>query len=112
MTAFCKRAAYAHQLNHNLLEIGFEGAIERVKELEAYWEANKRPVGPLHGLPVTMKDQFHVEGMGTTMGYAGWIENFEGNKTSELRYRAQSELVRKLQSLGVVVIAKVLCLSF
>jgi amidase len=54
-----------------------------------------------------MKDQFHVKGMGTTMGYFGWIGSFEGNKSSELKYRAESELVRKLESLGAIVIAKV-----
>jgi amidase len=60
----------------------------------------------LHGLPITLKDQFHVKGMGTTMAYVGWIDSFEGNKSSELKYRAESELVRKLESLGAIVIAK------
>ncbi|KAK5660619.1 hypothetical protein OQA88_13183 [Cercophora sp. LCS_1] len=53
-----------------------------------------------------MKDQFHVKGMGTTMGYVGWIDSFEGDKTSDLKCRAESELVRKLESLGAIVIAK------
>ncbi len=106
-TAFCKRAAYAHQLNQNLLQIGFYKAIERAKTLDAYWETNRRPMGPLHGLPVTMKDQFHVKGMGTTMGYVGWIDSFEGNKSSDLMHQVESELVQRLQSLGAIVIAKV-----
>lgn len=28
-------------------------------------------MGPLHGLPVSLKDQFHVKGVETTMGYVG-----------------------------------------
>ncbi len=40
---------------------------------------------------------------------AGWIDSFEGNKSSELKNRAESELVRRLESLGAIVIAKVSC---
>ncbi|KAF7594201.1 Acetamidase [Aspergillus hancockii] len=29
---------------------------------------HKEPIGPLHGLPVSLKDQFHVKGVETTMG--------------------------------------------
>ncbi|KAK0732059.1 amidase signature domain-containing protein [Lasiosphaeris hirsuta] len=105
-TAFCKRAAYAHQLNHNLLEIGFDSAIEQAKSLDVFREVHHRPAGPLHGLPITMKDQFHVKGMDTTMGYVGWIDSFEGNKSSERKHRDESEIVRKLRSLGAIVIAK------
>ncbi|KAL1842570.1 hypothetical protein VTJ49DRAFT_4853 [Mycothermus thermophilus] len=107
VSAYCKRAAYAHQLNKTLLEIGFDRALERAQELDAFKRTHGRTVGPLHGLPVTMKDQFHVKGMGTTMGYVGWIDTFEGDKYSKRKYRAESELVRYLESLGAVIIAKV-----
>jgi amidase len=53
-----------------------------------------------------MKDQFHVKGMGTTMGYVGWIGSFQGDKTSDLECRAESELVRKLEELGAIIFAK------
>jgi amidase len=81
--------------------------LSEAKALDDFWKTHQRPVGPLHGLPVTMKDQFHVKGMGTTMGYVGWVDSFEGNKSSELKYQAESELVRRLESLGAIVIAKV-----
>ncbi|KAI1334275.1 amidase signature domain-containing protein [Xylariaceae sp. FL0016] len=105
-TAFCKRAAYGHQLNNNLLEIGFEQAFERAKILDEFFEAYGHTVGPLHGLPITAKDQFHVKGMITTMGYVGWIDSFEGNKSSHLKYNAESEIIRELESLGGIIIAK------
>ena len=35
-TAFCKRVAYAHQLNQNLLQIGVDDAIERAKMLDIF----------------------------------------------------------------------------
>ncbi|CDO71742.1 hypothetical protein BN946_scf184920.g26 [Trametes cinnabarina] len=30
-------------------------------------------MGPLHGLPISLKDQFCIKGLETIMGYAGWI---------------------------------------
>ncbi|KAI5861637.1 amidase signature domain-containing protein, partial [Durotheca rogersii] len=102
--AFCKRAAYGHQLNHNLLEINFEPAIERAEWMDDYYEKWKHPIGPLHGLPITMKDQYHVKGMGTTMGYVGWIDTFEG--VSPPKPDIQSVIVRELEALGAIIIAK------
>ncbi len=75
--------------------------------MDKYWKTHRRTVGPLHGLPITLKDQFHVKGMVTTMAYVGWTDTFEGDKSSTLKYRMESEIVRGLQSLGAVVIAKV-----
>lgn len=63
-------------------------------------------MGPLHGLPVSLKDQFHVKGIETTMGYVGWINTFEG-KPNDPRYKTEeSELVRELRSLGAVLYCK------
>ncbi|GJP92913.1 hypothetical protein CAN33_0023340 [Aspergillus niger] len=73
--AFCHRAAIAHQLVNCLHEIFFEDAIQVAKELDEHLAATGKPKGPLHGLPVSLKDQFHVKGVDTTMGYVGWIES-------------------------------------
>ena len=54
-----------------LHEIFFDAALRDAEELDAYFEENGHPVGPLHGLPVSLKDQFHVKGVETTMGYVG-----------------------------------------
>lgn len=32
---------------------------------------HKKPIGPLHGVPMTLKDQFDVKGHDTTLGYVG-----------------------------------------
>ncbi|KAK5449281.1 hypothetical protein LTS15_008823 [Exophiala xenobiotica] len=96
--AFCKRAAFAHQLNTNLLEINFDAALARARELDDFFSAHDMPVGPLHGLPVSLKDQFHIKGLDTSMGYIGWI----GKERP-----VESELVRQLVDLGAIPIAKV-----
>ncbi|KAI5918223.1 amidase signature domain-containing protein [Camillea tinctor] len=106
VTAFCQRAAYGHQLNSNLLEINFEGAVKRAEALDKYRNDNGKLIGPLHGLPVTLKDQYHVKGMGTTMAYVGWIDTFEGDPASPLKGCEESQIVHELESLGAVIIAK------
>lgn len=89
-----------------LHEIFFEEAIEDAKRLDAFFEENGKPVGPLHGLPVSLKDQFHVKGVETTMGYVGWIGTFEGKKDDPRRGTVESELVRELRNLGAVLYCK------
>jgi amidase len=63
-------------------------------------------VGPLHGLPVSLKDQFHVKGVETTMGYVGWIGTFQGKKHDPRFRKEESELVRELRNLGAVLYCK------
>lgn len=60
--AFCHRAAIAHQLVNCLHEIFFDQAIAEAEKADKYFAEHKRPVGVLHGLPVSLKDQFHVKG--------------------------------------------------
>ncbi|KAJ6192429.1 amidase signature domain-containing protein [Bipolaris maydis] len=114
--AFCKRAAYGHQMvcatsvlpaSLNLLEVGFSVALERARELDAYYKQHGKPVGPLHGLPITLKDHFHVKGMETCFAYVGWVGTFEGQIGTGKERVFRSELIEELVSLGAVVIGKV-----
>ncbi|KAL1985127.1 hypothetical protein VTN96DRAFT_8256 [Rasamsonia emersonii] len=75
--AFCKRAALAHQLVNCALEFFHEAALAQAKELDEYFEKNKKPVGPLHGLPISLKDQFRIKGIETSMGYVAWLGKYE-----------------------------------
>lgn len=54
-----------------MLETFFDAAIEDAKKLDAYFAEHGVPAGPLHGLPISLKDQFHVRGVETSMGYVG-----------------------------------------
>ncbi|KAL4732182.1 hypothetical protein ACLX1H_001190 [Fusarium chlamydosporum] len=104
-TAFCKRAAVAHQLNNCLHEIFFNPAFERAKYLDNYLAKHKKPLGPLHGLPISLKDQFHVKGVDTSMGYVGWIGGNLG-VSEENTHKVESQIVTELLSLGAVLYCK------
>ncbi|KAJ5650657.1 uncharacterized protein N7484_004380 [Penicillium longicatenatum] len=104
--AFCHRAALAHQFVSCLHEIFFDAAIEDAKKLDAYFAEHKAPIGPLHGLPVSLKDQFHVKGVETTMGYVGWINTFQGQSNDPRWTVEESELTRELRNLGAVLYCK------
>jgi amidase len=73
--------------------------------LDDYYHENKRPWGPLHGLPVSLKDQFHIDGVDTFMGYAGWIGTQGGHRDKEKT--RESDIVKVLHALGAVLYCKV-----
>ncbi|KIW71755.1 hypothetical protein PV04_03889 [Phialophora macrospora] len=104
--AFCHRASLAHQLVNCLHETFFDAALASAKELDEYYAQNKKTVGPLHGVPVSLKDQFHVKGVETTMGYVGWIGTFEGKPDDPRKGTYESEMVRELRALGAVLYCK------
>ncbi|KAI8995604.1 general amidase [Trametes punicea] len=75
-TAFYKRAIIAHQLVNCLTEIFVERALARAAELDDHLKQTGEVVGPLHGLPVSLKDQICIKGLETTMGYASWVGKY------------------------------------
>ncbi|KAL3482483.1 Acetamidase [Aspergillus californicus] len=75
--SFCKRAALAQQLTNCALEFFPEDALAQAKELDEYYNKNKKPIGPLHGLPISLKDQLRVKGHETSMGYVSWLGKYD-----------------------------------
>jgi amidase len=73
VTAFCKRAAIAQQCVNCLTEIMFGEALARARECDAYLKKEGKPIGPLHGLPISLKDSFNVKGTQATIGYVSFI---------------------------------------
>jgi amidase len=72
--AYCKRAAIAHQLVNCLAEILFKQALERAQHLDDYYKSTGgKTLGPLHGVPISFKDQFNIKGFETAMGYIGYL---------------------------------------
>ncbi|KAI1146361.1 amidase signature domain-containing protein [Nemania diffusa] len=105
-TAFCKTAAIAHQINNCLHEIFFQQALERAAWLDAQFSSQGVTIGPLHGLPISLKDQFHIKGVDTTMGYVGWIGGNLGIGDPKQAHQVESQLTTELLSLGAVLYCK------
>ena len=75
----------------------FDSALETAKRLDQHLERTGEVVGPLHGLPVSLKDNFQVEGVDSTVGFTRWV----GQPATE-----NSAMVDLLTSLGAVVYIK------
>ncbi|PGH30779.1 hypothetical protein GX50_06453 [[Emmonsia] crescens] len=95
--AYIKRATVAHQLTNALTEIVFEEALAQARKLDKSFKDTGKVKGPLHGVPVTLKDQFNIKGVDTTLGYVG---------RSFSPAAEDAVLVQILKSLGAIVIAK------
>ncbi|KAL8852538.1 MAG: hypothetical protein Q9221_002534 [Calogaya cf. arnoldii] len=67
-TAYCKRAAIANQLTSCLTECLFASALARAAFLDAYLDRTSQTLGPLHGLPISVKDTFDIKGIDSSVG--------------------------------------------
>jgi amidase len=74
-TAFCKRAAIAQQLTNCLSEILFLPAIERAHALDVEYKRTGKTRGPLHGIPISLKDTFNIKGYDSSIGIASLAAN-------------------------------------
>ncbi|BCS18606.1 uncharacterized protein APUU_11434S [Aspergillus puulaauensis] len=72
--AFCKTAAVAQQLTNCLTEILFDEAIMRAKDLDTYFQQTGKLKGPLHGLPISIKDNFNIVGHDSTIGFTSLVD--------------------------------------
>lgn len=97
-TAFCKRAAIAGQFTNCLTEVNYAQAIQRAKELDQHIQKTGTPVGPLHGLPISVKDSFGVKGLQSTLGCVNLLDK---NPLTE-----NAPLVQILMDLGAIVHVK------
>ncbi|KAF2171234.1 hypothetical protein M409DRAFT_50700 [Zasmidium cellare ATCC 36951] len=67
-SAFCKRAAIAHQLTFCLTEFYMQEALEQAKQLDEHMERTGKVVGPLHGVPISIKEMVPVKGQLLSLG--------------------------------------------
>ncbi len=74
----------------------FDEARARARELDDAYARGDVP-GPLHGVPITVKEQFRVAGTQITLGAKNRIGNV---------YDTEGPLVRKLREAGAVILGK------
>ncbi|KAM9932215.1 hypothetical protein OXX80_008149 [Metschnikowia pulcherrima] len=97
--AFCHRASVAHQLTNCLSEVFFDAAINQAEEMDLFQKESGTTLGPLHGLPIAMKDNFNIKGEATTVGIVNWC--FKPEKAT-----SDSSLVEMLREMGAVFYVK------
>ncbi|EAW08620.1 amidase [Aspergillus clavatus NRRL 1] len=97
VSAYIKRAAIAHQLTNCITEIVFDDALEKARQLDRFCKETGELKGPLHGIPITLKDQFNIKGIDSTLGYVG---------RSYCPAQEDAVLVQMLEKMGAVIIAK------
>ncbi|KAK5103999.1 hypothetical protein LTR62_003713 [Meristemomyces frigidus] len=71
-TAFCKRTAVAHQVTNCLTVIMFDNALKQAKKLDDHFSRTGTTLGPLHGLPISLKDNFNIIGYRSSVGFCAW----------------------------------------
>lgn len=82
--AFCKRSAIAQQLTSCLTETMYDIALLRAKQLDEYLHSTGKTTGPLHGVPISLKETFNVEGVNSSMGLVCFLDNPPAPQNSPL----------------------------
>ncbi|KAF2416538.1 acetamidase [Tothia fuscella] len=97
LSSYIRRAVEAHQQTNCLTEVFFEDALKDAARLDEHFQRHGTLIGPLHGVPVTLKDQFDVKGFDSTIGYV-----------ARAFHPAQEDsvLVKILRDLGAIILAK------
>ncbi|KAF7875271.1 hypothetical protein EAF04_002443 [Stromatinia cepivora] len=81
--AFCMASAVAHQATNCLAWSMYDSALSLAAELDAHMEATGKPVGPLHGLPISVKEHLYLIDTPSTSGFVAWANNFCTSKEQE-----------------------------
>lgn len=81
----------------SLTEVCFDESLVFSRTLDEHLNHEHRLFGPLHGVPTTLKDQFNIKGLDTTLGYVGRAFHPAEDDAA---------LVKMLRSLGAVILAK------
>ncbi|KAJ1306957.1 hypothetical protein OPQ81_007937 [Rhizoctonia solani] len=97
VAAFIEQAIKAHEFTNCLTEILFEPALKAAKELDDHFDQTGQLRGPLHGVPLTFKDQYEIEGYDSTIGFTHWTDRHA---------KQDAELVAQARALGGIIIAK------
>ena len=72
ITAFLRRAGIAQALTNCITELLPERAIVRAKLLDEYYKEHGKPIGPLHGLPISVKEHIGMKGLTLNAGFISW----------------------------------------
>jgi amidase len=95
--AYCHSATVAHQLTNCLSDLLYHEAITTAKRLDEHFRQTGKPVGPLHGLPISVKDNIHVKGTDSCLGVVSLVDIIDNE---------DSTIVSKIRKLGGIPFCK------
>lgn len=72
--AFLRRAGLAQKVTNCVTELLPERALTRAKFLDDYLAENRKPIGPLHGLPISVKEHVGMKGLNLNAGFISWCD--------------------------------------
>lgn len=75
--AFAKRATIAHQFTNCCLEIFTDEGLERAKYLDEFYHKNGKTIGPLHGVPLSLKEHMSYKNKICHACFVGDIETIK-----------------------------------
>lgn len=73
--AYAKRATICHQFTNCAMELFVDEGLERAKFLDDYYTKNGKTIGPLHGLPISLKEHIGYKGKVTHAAFVSLIDN-------------------------------------
>ncbi|WP_249871182.1 amidase [Oceanobacillus saliphilus] len=96
VTAFIKHILENNPEINAMVEDRFEKALEEATEMDSMLERNEIK-GPLHGVPISIKESVHVADMKTT----GGLEHRQ-----DLISKDDAEIVTRLKNAGAIILGK------
>ncbi|USW55021.1 Putative amidase [Septoria linicola] len=71
-TAFLQRAGLACKLTNCITELLPSRALQRAEYLDSYIAEHGKPIGPLHGLPISVKEMVGMQGLDLNSAFVSW----------------------------------------
>lgn len=95
--AFLQRAGLASKLTNCITELLPERALARAKELDDGLAQTGKPVGNLHGLPISVKEHIGMKGLDLNAGFVSWVGNVSPD---------DAQILKLLRKAGAVFYAR------
>lgn len=54
----------------------FDEALAEAARLDEYIQTHGKPIGPMHGLPISVKEHVFLKGTPATSGFIAWADDF------------------------------------
>lgn len=84
LSAFIRSAKRAHARTNCVTEVNIQQALVRANELDRYFEQTGELIGPLHGVPMSFKDMYHIRGLPLTIGFTSYLSKSNSSDSASL----------------------------